>query len=58
MAEKNKYLLKGDISRIQEFIFNVASKGAAKSLKSRSYYVTLVQKLGAMLVKKEGVSKE
>jgi CRISPR-associated protein Csm1 len=39
------YLLKGDVSGIQEFIFNVASKGAAKSLKARSYYVQVVAEL-------------
>lgn len=37
-----KYLLKGDISGIQEFIFNVKSKGAAKALKARSYYIQLL----------------
>ncbi len=36
------YLLKGDISGIQEFIFNVQSKGAAKTLKARSYYVQIL----------------
>jgi len=39
------YLLKGDVSGIQEFIFNVTSKGAAKSLKARSYYVQVVGEL-------------
>jgi len=37
-----RYLLKGDISGIQEFIFNVKSKGAAKALKTRSYYIQLL----------------
>lgn len=37
-----KYLLKGDVSGIQEFIFNVKSKGAAKALKARSYYIQLL----------------
>lgn len=37
-----KYLLKGYISGIQEFIFNVKSKGAAKALKARSYYIQLL----------------
>lgn len=36
MEEKKKYLLKGDISGIQEFIFNVQSKGAAKALHENS----------------------
>lgn len=39
---KNQYLLKGDISGIQEFIFNVPTKGAAKTLKARSYYVQIL----------------
>jgi CRISPR-associated protein Csm1 len=41
-TEINKYTIQGDISGIQEYIFGVASKGAAKSLKSRSYYIQLV----------------
>ncbi|GHT36931.1 hypothetical protein FACS189435_0870 [Bacteroidia bacterium] len=36
------YFLKCDISGIQSFIFNVASEGAAKSLKSRSEYVKTI----------------
>lgn len=36
------YLLKGDLSGIQEFIFDVRSKGAAKTLKARSYYVQIL----------------
>lgn len=36
---KPALLVKGDISGIQDFIFDVVSKGAAKSLKSRSYRV-------------------
>lgn len=34
-------LVGGDISGIQKFIFNVPSKGAAKTLKARSFYVQL-----------------
>jgi len=34
-----EYLIKGDVSGIQEFIFNVSSKRAAKALKSRSDYI-------------------
>ncbi len=33
------YLIKGDISGIQNFIFNVPTKGAAKQLKARSFFV-------------------
>ncbi len=41
MTAKNEssFLLKGDISGIQEFIFSVSSKKAAKTLKARSEYV-------------------
>ncbi len=39
------YLLKGDISGIQEFIFNVQSKGAAKTLKIKSYYIEVISDL-------------
>lgn len=45
MEEKKKYLLKGDISGIQEFIFNVQSKGAAKALKAKSYYISIISEL-------------
>ena len=43
--EQRKYLLKGDISGIQEFIFNVQSDGAAKTLKAKSYYVSVISEL-------------
>lgn len=39
------YLLKGDLSGIQEFVFNVQSKGAAKTLKVKSYYVQIITEL-------------
>lgn len=45
-----KYLLKGDLSGIQEFIFNTPSKRAAKELRARSLYVQLVQEHGKALV--------
>jgi CRISPR-associated protein Csm1 len=37
-----KYLVKGDLSGIQDFIFNVRSEGAARSLKARSFFVSAV----------------
>src|SRR5699024_892847 len=40
MNKENKYIVKGDLSGIQNFIFNIPSKGAAKELKRRSLYVT------------------
>ena len=48
---KKKYLLKGDVSGIQEFIFNVSSKKAAKSLKARSFYVQLIGDLALKFLK-------
>lgn len=35
-------LLGGDISGIQDFIYNIPSKGAAKQLKGRSFYIHLL----------------
>lgn len=34
-----KYIVKIDVSGIQKFIFDIPSKGAAKQLKARSFYV-------------------
>ena len=43
-------LISGDISGIQEFIFNVPSKGAAKTLKARSFYVQMLADICAQKV--------
>src|SRR5690625_735033 len=40
MSNKNRYIIKGDLSGIQDFIFDVPSKGAAKELKQRSLYIS------------------
>lgn len=40
---KKVWIIKGDISGIQEYIFNVSSKGAAKALKARSYNVKEIE---------------
>lgn len=45
MEEKKKYLLKGDISGIQEFIFNIPSDGAARVLKARSFFIQAITHL-------------
>lgn len=45
-----KYFLKGDISGIQPFIFNIKSKGAAKALKAKSYFVQVLGYLGSKFV--------
>lgn len=41
-STENLLLIKGDISGIQEFIFNVQSKGASKSLKGKSAYINFL----------------
>src|SRR5690625_7944926 len=42
--EKNRFaLLVGDFSGIQKFIYQLTSKGAAKTLKGRSYYLNLMK---------------
>ncbi len=41
-GNENMFLIKGDISGIQEFIFNVQSKGASKSLKGKSAYINFL----------------
>jgi CRISPR-associated protein Csm1 len=46
---ETQYLIKGDISGIQEFIFNVSSQKAAKTLKFRS---SLIQTLAELCVTK------
>lgn len=46
-------LLKGDISGIKEFIFSIPTKGAAKSLKGRSIYLSLLNYLIAKYILKE-----
>lgn len=36
-----KYIIKGDVSGIQEFIFNIQSEGAARMLKARSFFIQI-----------------
>lgn len=47
------YIIKGDISGIQDFIFSVKSEKASKSLKGRSFFVQALSKLGIRLIQKE-----
>ncbi len=42
MTNRTNYLIKGDVSGIQEFIFSTTSKGAARTLKDRSWYVQML----------------
>jgi CRISPR-associated protein Csm1 len=46
IAAKGKQLLvKGDFSGIQEFIFNVKSEGAAKTLKAKSFFIKAISQI-------------
>ena len=47
------YLVKGDVSGIQDFIFSVKSDKASKSLKGRSFFVQALSKLGIHLLERE-----
>lgn len=54
-----KYLIKGDLSGIQPFIFNVKSKGAAQSLKGRSFFLKILLEVGMqMIFDAYGISEE
>ena len=49
--DKNAFtLIGGDLSGIQRFIFNIPSKGAAKSLKGRSVYLELLTRYVAKYI--------
>lgn len=52
-----RHLLVGDLSGIQEFIFNMQSEGAAKTLKARSYYVQAVSEIVLEIID-EALSRE
>lgn len=41
-VEKKALLVGGDISGVQDFIYTIASKGAAKTLRGRSFYLQLL----------------
>lgn len=43
--QKFKYLVKGDLSGIQEFIFTIPSEGAARMLKARSFIIQAINKI-------------
>ncbi|MCX8178350.1 MAG: type III-A CRISPR-associated protein Cas10/Csm1 [Candidatus Aenigmarchaeota archaeon] len=45
--KKSILILKGDISGIQDFISTISTKGAAKFLKARSFYINLLNKIAA-----------
>jgi len=43
-------LLGGDLSGVQSFIYNIASSGAAKSLRARSFYVQMITETLALAI--------
>jgi CRISPR-associated protein Csm1 len=45
--------IKGDVSGIQDFIFSVRSKGASKSLKSRSHFVGVLTDICVEMVERQ-----
>ncbi|MBI3243448.1 MAG: type III-A CRISPR-associated protein Cas10/Csm1 [Chloroflexi bacterium] len=47
------YLVGGDLSGLQAFIYTLASNGAAKSLRARSFYVQLISEAMAMAMLRE-----
>ncbi len=47
---KFTHFLKGDISGIQDFIFNVKSEKAAKTLKARSYFVQALSEICVQVI--------
>ena len=49
-CKPRSYLIKGDISGIQDFIFNVKSEGAAKSLKGRSFFIKILLEVGMQII--------
>ena len=51
-----KYFLKGDISGIQEFIFNVKSEKAARVLKARSIFIQVFSEFAISYIERELVA--
>jgi len=47
------FVLRGDVSGIQDFIFNIKSQGAARALKSRSFFVQAISDLCLKLIEDE-----
>lgn len=57
-AEKAFLLYSMDISGIQDFIYNISSKGALKSLRARSFYLELIMEYMAdELLERVGLSR-
>jgi CRISPR-associated protein Csm1 len=47
------FFIKGDISGIQDFIFNVKSEGAAKVLKGRSFFIQVLAEVAVYIITEE-----
>lgn len=57
VEDREFLLVKGDVSGIQEFIFSISSKTAAKSLKGRSVYINFLTNIvSKYIVKRLGLS--
>ncbi|QTA38793.1 type III-A CRISPR-associated protein Cas10/Csm1 [Thermosipho ferrireducens] len=55
--EKVLGFVKGDISGIQNFIYNISQEGAVKKLRGRSFYVSyLMEIIARYIVEKEGLT--
>ena len=50
-VENYQYFLKGDISGIQDFIFDVKSERAARVLKGRSFFIQAISEICVQLIK-------
>ena len=53
LSKRRFTLIGGDISGIQKFIYSIASKGAAKGLKGRSFYLQLLSEAIAKCILKK-----
>ncbi len=51
--EQRKYLLKADVSGIQNYIFDTTSKKAAQNLKARSFYIYVLSHIIEEYLKRE-----
>lgn len=51
--EEYPFLIKGDVSGIQEFIFHVRSEKAAKILKGRSFYIQAITDIAVFRLEEE-----
>ncbi|MEA1986842.1 MAG: type III-A CRISPR-associated protein Cas10/Csm1 [Candidatus Marinimicrobia bacterium] len=58
LSDEHFILINGDLSGIQDYIFNIPSKGAAKSLKGRStYIILLMEAISNYIINQLGLEK-